>query len=168
MLPQGELCSRSTWAWLGCFLNLEVIKPSQGSSYLRLGWVICQGELMAFPNWDLEMAFDGTHGNPKVHTFTSRSSLELATTLLMGSYGSTNRPWLLHSHTSTTNLWMFNMKRCHVSSWGKSIQLLVTLVILAHFNLRQKSVAMTEMMTVDPETNLWDRCISVSVGLYTC
>ena len=34
VLPQGELCSRSTWAWLGCFLNLEVIKPSQGSSYL--------------------------------------------------------------------------------------------------------------------------------------
>ena len=36
VLPQGELGSRSTWAWLDFFLNLE----AQG----------CQGELMAFPN----------------------------------------------------------------------------------------------------------------------
>ena len=36
VLPQGKLGSRSTWAWLDFFLNLE----AQG----------CQGKLMAFPN----------------------------------------------------------------------------------------------------------------------
>ena len=57
VLLQGELRSRSTWAWLGCYLNLEA-RGDQAEPRLELPVKRVDGIsefvviITAFPNWD--------------------------------------------------------------------------------------------------------------------